>query len=145
MDAQQRTNALLESARLAVGILANPANQDFELVDVDAWPLPDNVTQRFQTRGLEFVGVIGLLHSACAARLVLEVEIPDSLGSAITREFCRVYESALSQTERLLADPLERPGADDEVRWLESLHGLRDTRPHKFEVLFAEKAASHAC
>ena len=128
MDAQQkRVNAVLESASVAVAVLANPANGDFELVTVDSLPLPEDAARRFKVRGLGcFLGVIGISPATSGltpeVRVALEAEISDELRTAVVKEFVRVYERAIAELERSLMG--------DTALWLAKLHQLPDTRPN---------------
>src|ERR1700733_3190428 len=105
---------LAKDSAVCIGILANPHNNDFQLVDVDAVPIPPDVQARYRARGLECLGLIGIADGQ--TRVVLKDVPSDALHAAIVAEFTWLYGRAIEQ--------LEQSRQGDSLEFLERLYRL---------------------
>jgi len=112
-DSMDKFEQCASESSLCIGILANPHNHDFQLIDADV-AIPEDVKGRYVARGLEFLGLIGLANGE--VRTVLNDEPSEAMSAAIFQEFQRLYGRAIEQ--------LESQTMGDSLEFLEKLHRL---------------------
>jgi hypothetical protein len=103
-----------KDSAVCIGILANRHNNDVQLVDVDAVPIPPDADARYRARGLEFLGLIGITDGQ--PRVVLDDVPSDALHAAIIAEFTWLYGRAVEQ--------LAQSRMGDSLEFLERLYRL---------------------
>jgi hypothetical protein len=106
--------ALADVAQFATVILGNQANE-FELVRLESVPLSPEEATALQTRGMGFVGLLGLVDGKFRSALAVE------LDAATTAAIAQAFVESMVQHVRT------RPKGDS-VNWLEQLMRLPDPR-----------------
>lgn len=100
-------------------VLGNSAHSDFELVDVNSVPLPDDIAANLHARGLGYVGTLGLVGGKFRSGFAVPLDAATlSALSQAYLEFCVVKFSASKD------DAVPTAATD----WLKKLWELPDTR-----------------
>jgi hypothetical protein len=112
MGIMDKIEKLVAESEHPVAVLGNLESTAFELVPVDT--LSESASRTLYSRGLGFLGVIGLVNGQF--RTALEVELSPSTSQAIVHAFVQHMTARLSVPKR------------DNGDWLERLHSLPDPR-----------------
>jgi hypothetical protein len=115
---QDRFEKLLGDAQLAVYILGNPRTSDFELVDKST-PLTDERRSALTARGMEFLGVAGLVDGVPQTQLdaPLDKGSVEGLSRAFLAHIGHLLNAEAAATK------------SDAVQWLADLYSANDPRP----------------
>jgi hypothetical protein len=107
---------LVAEALVSVGVLLNPANQDFELVAIG--PIPAHVHEGYTRRGLQYSATLGVTREF-KPRIELAVPIAPVTIAVIMAEFTWFVQRAVSMCEESVS-----------VERLYRLWNLKDERPN---------------
>jgi len=113
MKAFDKFSHIAGYGRIVAAIFGNLETQDYELIDVDAVPLSE-AQAAIQTRGLAFIGVMGLMDGK--PRTALDVELDEETGAALSHAYVQFACARLSKPK------------GDSADWLRRLFALPDTR-----------------
>ena len=117
MQISDKFTALQDAATYSVGLLANPASGDFELVEWAEVPFPPERLGAYLARGLGFAGVIGVVEGI--ARTALDTPLEGPIVTAILEAFAQRLEQELNASLAANAS---------DVAWLRRLWRMPDTR-----------------
>ena len=115
-----RFEQLISDSQIAAAILGNPASGDYQLVNLTSLPLSTEDQASFSTRGMSFLGVLGVCDGV--PRSALAVELDPATIAALAGAFTQVVVRAL--TEKSAEQGNRGDGAD----WLRKLFNLPDNR-----------------
>lgn len=117
-----RATQILQWAVYCAVILGNPTANDFELIEVGDGQLPKERFPEFSTRGLRFIGVLGVGQGG--AKCALDEPLEESTVADLSLKFLRAYLSKRMDEITSAAPQLKNAG----VAYLEQLFTLPDTR-----------------
>jgi hypothetical protein len=110
--------------RLPVGIVGNPENSEFALVDLTQ-PVPD-FRREIAQRGFCFIGVVGMIEGV--PRTALTEPLDTAAVDMLSQAYIRHVEHALQgRIHAMLSARTIAPGNDSE-QWLRQLYSLKDPR-----------------
>ena len=98
----ERFETLLAQSQFAVCVLGNSTLDEFELLDLGSEPVPSEVTEDLQRRGLCFIGLMGLGLDG-EPRSALAVPIGPSTMRALAYSFFERLE--VVRLERMMTLP----------------------------------------
>jgi hypothetical protein len=113
MEKLDKFEHLAFHATYAVCILANSTASDFELIDLGPERLNEEQRRKLSERGMEFIGVIGIV--AGVPRVALAVPLDPPTTSALSHAFVQRIEDAINGVER---------AAGDGAEWMQRLYNL---------------------
>jgi hypothetical protein len=117
MKTYSKFETLVNQSAFSVCILGNLRTSDFELVDLNPEPMSEDAKRDCTRRGMEFIGVIGLVEGL--PRVALECPLDVMTALALSQAFVQRVEDAINAAMK---------PKGDSAAWLDALYRLPDTR-----------------